>query len=114
MSRATKDKMKVTAELVRKGATMLAEPCQQCGGIQIRYRGKTYCTNHEDLAPLLASQPVSYESVVANMREQLLAKLGESVALLEKEKDPVKQDQIVSVMTKYFDLLQRAAAKSKG
>ena len=114
MSRTSKDKMKVSVELVRRGATMLAEPCQQCGGIQVRYRGKTYCTNHEDLTALLAAAPVSYESVVANMREQLLTKLSESIALLEKEKDPAKQDQIVSVMAKYFDLLQKAAAKTKG
>jgi len=114
LSRTSKDKMKVSVELVRRGATMLAEPCQQCGGIQVRYRGKTYCTNHEDLSPLLAAATVSYESVVANMREQLLTKLSESIALLEKEKDPAKQDQIVSVMAKYFDLLQKAAAKTKG
>jgi len=111
LSRASKDKMKVSVELVRRGATMLAEPCQQCGGIQVRYRGKTYCTNHDDLSPLLAAQPVSYESVVASMRELLLSKLNESVAQLEKEKDPVKQDQLVSLMAKYFDLLQESAKR---
>ena len=103
--------MKVAAELVRKGAVMLAQPCPQCGGIQVRYRGKAYCTSHEDLSPLLTVEPVSYESVVADMREQLLSKLKESVALLEKEKDAVRQDQLVSVMTKYFDLLQKILQK---
>lgn len=93
---------------------MLAEPCQQCGGIQVRYRGKTYCTSHEDLSPLLVAQPVSYESVVASMREQVLSKLNETVAQLEKEKDPARQDQLVSLMTKYFDLLQKAAKKGEG
>jgi UPF0148 protein len=106
--------MKVAVELVRRGATMLAEPCQQCGGIQVRYRGKTYCTGHEDLSPLLAAQPVSYESVVASMREQLLSRLNESIAELEKEKDPEKQDQLVSLMTKCFDLLQKATKKREG
>jgi len=89
----------------------LAEPCQQCGGIQVRFHGKTYCTNHEDLSQLLVVQPVSYESVVASMREQLLSKLNETVTLLEKEKDPAKQEQLVSLMTKYFDLLQKAVKK---
>ena len=114
MSQTSKGKMKVSVELVRRGATMLAEPCQQCGGIQVRYRGKTYCTNHEDLSALLVSQPVSYESVVAGMREQLLLKLNDSIEQLEKEKDPVKQDQLVSLMTKYFDLLQKSAKKREG
>ena len=89
----------------------MAEPCQQCGGIQVRFHGKTYCTNHEDLSQLLVVQPVSYESVVASMREQLLSKLNETVTLLEKEKDPAKQEQLVSLMTKYFDLLQKAVKK---
>ena len=93
---------------------MLAEPCQKCGGIQVRYRGKVYCTNHEDLSSLLVAQPVSYETVVANMREQLLNKLGESVARLEKETDAAKQDQLVSLMTKYFDLLQKTTKKQEG
>jgi UPF0148 protein len=106
--------MKVSVELVRRGATVLAEPCQQCGGIQVRYRGKTYCTGHEDLSPLLAVQPVSYDSVVASMRELLLSKLNESVAQLEKERDPAKQDQLVSLMTKYFDLLQKAVKRREG
>lgn len=113
MSQAGKDRMKVAVELVRKGATMLAEPCQQCGGIQVRYRGKAYCTNHEDLTPLLKMEPVSYDSVVASMREQLLSKLNGVIALLEKEKDAAKQDQLVSLMTKYFDLLQKTLQKQE-
>lgn len=114
MSQATKDKMKVSVELVRRGATMLAEPCQRCGGIQVRYRGKTYCTSHEDLAPLLVAQVVSYDSTVANMRELLLSKLNEAIALLEKEQDAAKQDQLVSLITKYFDLLRKAMTKKEG
>lgn len=103
--------MKTAVELVRRGATMLAEPCQQCGGIQVRYGGKTYCTNHEDLSSLLRTELVSYESVVAGMRELLLSKLNESVALLERERDAAKQDQLVSLMAKYFDLLQKVVRK---
>jgi len=114
LSQTSKDKMKVSVELVRRGATMLAEPCQQCGGIQVRYHGKTYCTKHEDLSSLLSTQPVSYESVVASMREQLLSKLNDSVEQLAKEKDPQKQDQLVSLMAKYFDLLQKSTNKRGG
>ncbi len=89
----------------------MAEPCQRCGGIQVRYRGKAYCTNHDDLEPLLGVERVSYESVVAGMRELLLSKLNEAVAMLEKERDGAKQDQLVSLMTKYFDLLQKIPRK---
>jgi UPF0148 protein len=113
MNRAGKDRMKVAVELVRGGATMLAEPCQQCGGVQVRYRGKTRCTSHEDLSALLKMEPVSYDSVVAGVREQLLMKLNEATILLEKEKDVAKQDQLVSLMVKYFELLQRTGKKQE-
>ncbi len=111
LSRTSRDKMKVAVELVRKGAVMLAEPCQQCGGIQLRYHGKVYCANHDDLTPLLKQEPISYDSVVAGVRELLLSKLKESAALLENEKDSTKQDQLVSLMTKYFELLQKMPQK---
>jgi len=111
LSRPSRDKMKVAVELVRKGAVMLAEPCQECGGVQLRYHGRVYCTSHDELAPLLKEETVSYDSVVAGMRELILSKLKETSALLEREKDGAKQDQLVSLMTKYFDLLQKIPRK---
>ncbi len=107
MSEPRKDRVKVAADLVAMGATMLAQPCPVCGGIQVRYRGKVYCTNHEDLSSLLTSEVVSLETVAAGLREVLLKKLNEAAASLSTEKDAEKQDQLVSLMTKYFDLLQK-------
>jgi UPF0148 protein len=111
MNRAGKDGMKLAAELVRKGATILSEPCHQCGGIQVRYRGKVYCTSHEDLTPVLKTEGVSFDTVVAEMREVLLTKLNEAASLLETERDADKQDRLISLMSKYFELLQKLPQK---
>ncbi len=108
-----KDKMKLAAELVRKGAVMLGEPCAKCGGIQVRYHGKVYCTNHEDLSSVVTAETVSMETVIAGAREALLSKLSEAASLLGAEKDVAKQDQLVSLMTKYFDLLQKLSQKQQ-
>ena len=107
MSGAGKNKMKLAADLVRKGGTIMGEPCQQCGGIQVRYRGKVYCTGHEDLSEVLKAEGVSYDTVMAQAREVLLTKLNEAAVLLEDEKDPAAQDRLISLMGKYFDLLQK-------
>jgi UPF0148 protein len=104
---AGKDRMKLAAEMVSKGATMLAEPCPRCGGIQVRYHGKVHCTSHEDLSAVPASEAVSYDTVVAEMKEVLLAKLNEAAASLGAEKDSARQEQLVSLMAKSFELLQR-------
>ncbi len=111
MGKAGKDGLKQAAELVRKGATVISEPCQQCGGIQVRYHGKVYCTGHEDLSSALKTEGISFDMVVAEMREVLLSKLNQASALLEDEKDPASQDQLVSLMFKYFDLLQKLPQK---
>jgi UPF0148 protein len=111
LSRSSKDKMKQTVELVRKGAAILGEPCQTCGGVQIRYHGKTYCTSHEDLSAVLQERDVSLDSVVAGLRQLLLSKVSESMSLLEKEHDSAKQDALVTLMTKYYELLQKLPQK---
>lgn len=111
MERPGRGKMNIAVELVGKGATMLAEPCRQCGGVQVRFHGKVYCTSHDDLTHLLKEEAVSYDSVIAGMRELLLTKLSEATLLLEKESDVARQDQLVSLMSKYFELLQKIPRK---
>ena len=107
MSGAPKDRMRLAADLVSRGATMLAEACPQDGGIQVRYRGKVYCTTHDDLSSISVAAAVSLEGVVAQLRDVLLAKLNETAAALGTEKDAARQDQLVSLATKYFELLQK-------
>ncbi|MDA4125947.1 MAG: hypothetical protein OK452_01925 [Thaumarchaeota archaeon] len=108
---APKDRMKLAAELVSKGAALLAEPCPLDGGIQVRYRGKVYCTVHDDLSSIAKTTMVSFDTVVAQLREVLLTKLNEAATKLGAEKDGAKQDELVSLMTKYFELLQKLPQK---
>jgi len=111
MSGSSKDRIRLAAELVSKGATMLAEPCPKDGGIQVRYRGKIYCTSHDDLSSITEGSAVSYDAVVAQMREVILARLNETTAALGTERDPAKEDQLVSLASKYFELLQKLPSK---
>ena len=108
---AAKERMKLAAELVSRGATMLAEPCPRDGGVQVRYRGKVYCTTHDDITAITMAATVSLDTVVAQLREVLLAKLNETTAALGTEKDIARQEQLVSLAARYFDLLQRLPQK---
>jgi UPF0148 protein len=111
LSGAPRNRMKLAAELVSRGATMMAEPCHKDGGIQVRYRGKVYCTTHDDLSTIATTSTVSFDTVVAQMREVLLNRLNEAATELGAEKDGSKQDRLVSLMTKYFELLQKLPQK---
>jgi UPF0148 protein len=114
MDEATnRDKMKLAVELVRKGATMLGEPCAKCGGIKVSYHGRVYCTGHEDLSSVVTAETVSMDVVLAGMREILLSKLNEVTFSLGQERDSTKQEQLMSLMTKYYDLFEKLSQRQQ-
>lgn len=103
----TAGKTKTTVELMRKGAVMLKEPCQVCNGVQLRYKGRVYCTNHDDLSVALQAREILFPDVAEDLKNVLLVKLKESMSLLETEKDSEKLDQLVSLVTGYVELLRK-------
>ena len=103
----SKDRMKLAAELVSRGGTMLADPCPQDGGIQVRYRGRIYCVLHDDLSLISRATPVTYDTVVVLMRDVLVARLNETTAALAVEKDMDRQERLVSLAAKYLEVLQK-------
>jgi len=102
---ASASRTKTTVELMRKGAVMIKEPCPVCNGVQLRYKGRVYCTNHDDLAVALLAKEVSFPDVAEDLRNLLLSKLKDSMS--QAEKDPAKLDGMVSLMTKYVELLRK-------
>jgi UPF0148 protein len=104
---ATAGKTKTTVELMRKGAVMLKEPCQVCNGVQLRYKGRVYCTNHDDLSVALQAREILFPDVAEDLKNVLLVKLKESMSLLETEKDSEKLGRLVSLMTGYVELLRK-------
>jgi len=92
---------------MRRGAVMMKEPCPICNGVQLRYKGKVYCTNHDDLSAALQAKEILFPDVAQDLRSLLLVKLKEIMSLVENEKDSEKLDQLVSLMAKYVELLQK-------
>ncbi|MFP3303906.1 MAG: autoantigen p27 domain-containing protein [Nitrososphaeria archaeon] len=45
----SKEKRALVAEIMRRGGTLLAEPCPKCGGIMLKYKGKTFCPNCDNI-----------------------------------------------------------------
>jgi len=109
----SREKMQLTVELMRRGAVMLKEPCPLDNGVQMRYKGKVYCTTHDDLDAALSAKELTFGDVATNVRDLLLAKLKESSALLENEKDLQKEEQLVTLMAKCVDLLNKLEAASQ-
>jgi UPF0148 protein len=100
-------KTKTTVELMRRGAVMIKEPCPVCNGVQLRYKGRVYCTNHDDLTLALQAKEILFPDVAEDLKNLLLVKLKESMSLLENERDFEKLDRLVSLMTRYVELLRK-------
>ena len=107
LSGPSKDRMKLAADLIGKGGTMLADPCPQDGGIQVKYRGKAYCTVHDDLSLVAKTTPITYDVVAVQMRDILVMRLNETTTALATEKDLERQERLVSLAAKYLELLQK-------
>jgi len=103
----TAAKTKTTVELMRRGAVMIKEPCPVCNGVQLRYKGRVYCTNHDDLSVALQAKEILFPDVSEDLKNLLLIKLKESMSVLENEKDSEKLDRLVSLMVKYVELLRK-------
>jgi len=103
----TAAKTKTTVELMKRGAVMIKEPCSVCNGVQLRYKGRVYCTNHDDLAVALQAKEILFPDVAEDLKNLLLVKLKESMSLLENERDTEKLDELVSLMTGYVELLRK-------
>jgi UPF0148 protein len=103
----TAAKTKTTVELMRRGAVMIKEPCPVCNGVQLRYKGRVYCTNHDDLSVALQAKEILFPDVSEDLKNLLLVKLKESMSLLENERDSEKLDRLASLMSKYVELLRK-------
>jgi len=109
----SREKMQLTVELMRRGAIMMKEPCPLDNGVQLRYKGKVYCTTHDDLDSALTTKEVTFPDVAASLRDLILVKLKENAALLENEKDMKKQEEIVALLTSCVDLLNKLEASQR-
>jgi len=92
---------------MRRGAVMMKEPCPVCNGVQLRYKGRVYCTNHDDLMVALQAREILFPDVAEDLKNLLLVKLKETMALAENERESEKLDRLVSLMTRYVELLRK-------
>jgi uncharacterized Zn finger protein (UPF0148 family) len=121
--------MAYTTELVRRGASILQEACPRCGAVQIRYKGKAYCTNEDDLEALLNSgtspeptgpkveaptslpaQPPSQANEA--LRKMMETKLSEVSKQLDSTTDINEQARLLDLISKYVETLDKLRRSS--
>lgn len=110
------------ADLLRRGGTLLQEPCPKCGGVQIRFEGKTYCMNEDDLEAALSPKPAAIQPEPVAKKEQKLPKsdsgsntlrvlLQNKLDVVSKQLDSTtdlqEQAKLLDLISKYIETLEK-------
>ena len=101
------------ADLLRRGATLLREPCPKCGGLQIRYKEKTYCMNCDDIDSVLSPKPeVKIEAKetpapTTSLRKLIEEKLSSVTKQLDAATDVDEQARLLDLISKYVETLDK-------
>lgn len=103
---------KKAAEMLLKGATLLAEPCPYCKGVRIMKDGNALCVNcgkEPDKSKIdqeVPSENLSHKkpsSVLISLKN----KLEELTKELESEKDHEKQQQILKSINSLIETIDK-------
>jgi len=97
------------AELLRKGASMLAEPCPNCGSPLLKMGDKIYCASCEQqIAEQSSEQPTVSQSVDSSDSPNILVNLHNVlVGKLKLIGESIEEHQTVESLTQLVTLLLR-------
>lgn len=98
-----KEDLTTAAEMLRKGGTLLAEACEVCKGVQIKFKDSIICMQCGNRVILSKGKEESLEDV----RVTILKKLNELAQLLSKENDIKNQLELIKVIERYVELLEK-------
>ncbi|MDG6906166.1 MAG: hypothetical protein JRN20_10325 [Nitrososphaerota archaeon] len=115
MGQSDKDRMTTSADLIRRGATLLQEACPKCGGVQLKYRGKIFCLNETDLNELLSTSPQTSQTSStgsSSLRKLLEEKMASATKQLEATSDVSEQSKLLDLISKYLETLNKLGKES--
>lgn len=87
------------AELIRKGGTLLADPCEVCKGIQIKFKDGILCIN--------CGKKIEKIVEKTEPKEVIKRKINECISLLNGEDDINKQLDITKLIISYITILDK-------
>jgi UPF0148 protein len=105
-------KIKSAASILLKGGTLVSKQCQKCGGVQVRFGGKTTCINcgeegKEEAKPVQQATPSDSAAAIER-------KINELASEISGEKDIAIQKQKADLLETYLRILERMRSLSVG
>ncbi|MEW5839418.1 Sjogren's syndrome/scleroderma autoantigen 1 family protein [Nitrososphaera sp.] len=122
-------RIKSAASILLKGGTLVSEPCEKCGGVQVRFADKVSCINCGNEsgkketpaagapAATVAKQPeVSPPSALPSSAAAaaIEAKITALAQELKDERDTAVQKEKASLLETYLRILEKMRALQLG
>jgi len=117
MSEKKDASVKKMAELLRQGATMLADACPQCGSPLLQVGDDIYCAMcdrrivYADTDEEVESQAI--RELIPKLRETLLTKLDTLNDVIERENDTETLTKLANLMVLLLQALHRLETMGK-
>lgn len=98
----------LTVELLRRGATLLREPCPKCGGLMVRYRGVEFCPRCSGFKSLeeVEEKLMPPEDLLKGLEEAVLARLREGLSALREEAGPEARRAQLELVKEELEVLE--------
>jgi UPF0148 protein len=116
MDKTNDSSVKKMAELLRRGATMLAESCPQCGSPLMKVEDDIYCATC-DRRIVYADSDEEAEThavkvLIPQLRETLIRKLSSLTNVLETETDTEALTKLANLMVLLLQALHKLESMS--
>ena len=111
MDKTNEGSVKKMAELLRQGATMLAESCPQCGSPLMKVQDDIYCATCDRRIVYAESdeeaETQAVKVLIPQLRETLIRKLSSLTSVLETENDTEALTKLANLMVLLLQALHK-------
>ncbi|MHA2384727.1 MAG: Sjogren's syndrome/scleroderma autoantigen 1 family protein [Candidatus Thorarchaeota archaeon] len=116
MDKTNDSSVKKMAELLRRGATMLAESCPQCGSPLMKVEDDIYCATCDRRIvyadPDEDAETQAVKVLIPQLRETLIRKLSSLTNVLETENDTEALTKLANLMVLLLQALHKLESMS--
>lgn len=89
----------------------MAEPCPKCGGLMVKYKGKTFCPKCDNITTIEQIEKPSKNSDVEIIQQQIIKKIKE---LLSSDESDIFISKSLLYYSKTLVELKKLSEKNEG
>ncbi len=96
------------AEILRKGGSLLSEPCNICNGVQVKFKDEIICINcRSKVSTDMSIEKSNDNDTITKLKDIIIRKIEELIPILNNERDLTRQLDITRLINNYLELLNK-------